>query len=157
MARCFFPVHFRLLSPLTQMLNTFHFYVVGCLVLSLLVARHRAAPSWWSSRWRWLSCTPCWRSYCFPGCCINMCAHGKERGTHGAGPFGIRSCREWYVPLRWQMPWPRVAPQHLRSNRQSDPQKRFTLIDKPRAICYSPPPVIYCPKITTSQALRWYR
>lgn len=40
----FFAVHFRLLSPLTQMLNTFHFYVVGCLVLSLLVARQPSCP-----------------------------------------------------------------------------------------------------------------
>lgn len=40
----FFAVHFRLLSPLTQMLNTFHFYIVGCLTLSLLVARKPSCP-----------------------------------------------------------------------------------------------------------------
>lgn len=40
----YYSVHFRLLSPLTQLFNTFHFYIAGCLVLSLLIGRHPTAP-----------------------------------------------------------------------------------------------------------------
>ena len=42
----YYSVHFRLPSPLTQMLNTFHFYVTGCLALSLLVARRPSCLIW---------------------------------------------------------------------------------------------------------------
>lgn len=41
----FFSVHFRLLHPLSQMLNTFHFYVIGSLCLSLLVERRPSCPT----------------------------------------------------------------------------------------------------------------
>ena len=40
----YYSVHFRLLSPLTQMFNTYHFYVCGSLALSLLIGRKATAP-----------------------------------------------------------------------------------------------------------------